>query len=54
MSCPPHEDIFFLRNEIPHPIDLGFHWRFGEPRGQLADYGLSLRDGSFIGNTDVR
>jgi hypothetical protein len=48
MSLPPHEEIFYSKDEIPHPLNLGFHRRFGELKGQLADYGLSLKDGRGI------
>ncbi len=48
MSLPPHEEIFCLKDEIPHPLSLGFYKRIGEPKGQLADYGLTLKDGKSI------
>ena len=48
MSRPPHEEICYLKNEISHPLTLGFYRRLGEPKGQLADYGLTLKDGKSI------
>ncbi len=48
LQGPAHEDIVFARDEIPHPTSIGFRKDIGEPRGQFADYRLTLRDGRSI------
>jgi len=48
MSYPPHKEIYYLENDIPHPRNLGFQEDLGEPIGQIADYRLALENGISI------
>ena len=48
LILPPHEEIIFSKDDIPHPLNMGFREDLGEPLGQIADYRLALRDGRSI------
>lgn len=48
LVLPPHDELVYPKDEIPHPKDLGFREDVGEPVGQVADYRLALRDGKSI------
>ena len=48
LSLPPHKPIYYLKDEMPHPLILGFQNDNGEPDGQLADYRFVLEDGKSI------
>lgn len=45
---PAHVEIPIPRDDIPHPLSMGFRKDFGEPRGQIADYRVTLEDGRSV------
>jgi len=47
-SMPAHTDIIIPKSLIPDPEAEGFIRTLGEPRGQKADYELTLEDGKRI------
>mgnify|MGYP001770766725 FL=1 len=44
----PHEEIVIPKGAVAHPRSAGFVKGLGEPKGQLADYELTLQDGGRI------
>ena len=48
LSLPPHEEIYYSEDEIPHPLTMGFQKANGEPQGQRVDYRFILKDGRSI------
>ena len=48
MLLPPHKPIYYLKDEMPHPLNLGFQNDNGEPDGQWADYRFVLDDSKSI------
>jgi hypothetical protein len=47
-KMPAHTDIIIPKSLIPNPEAEGFRRTLGEPRGQKADYELTLEDGKRI------
>ena len=48
LRFPPHYDLRFSKFTLPHPSQSGFVERIGEPKGQLADYGVTVENGHGI------
>ncbi len=45
---PFYRDVILDKTEIPHPSQSGFKKSIGEIKGQVADWRLTLRDGSCL------
>jgi hypothetical protein len=53
LEYPPHYDIYFTKDQLPHPVELGFRIEYhAEPKGQYADFRLQLSDGSCIHSSE--
>jgi hypothetical protein len=48
LTQPPHCDLVVPKDSYPHPLQAGFVQHFGDPKGQIADYRVSLSDGRGI------
>ncbi len=48
LSMPAHYDVAVPKDIYVHPLQAGFGPRLGEPKGQIADYGLTVSDGRGI------
>ena len=48
LTLPAHQDIAISKHGSPHPLQVGFAFRLGEARGQMADYGVTVSDGRGI------
>jgi hypothetical protein len=49
-----HEDVSYYKEDIPHPLSMGFRKDLGEPRGQIADYRVTLEDGRSVHAREYR
>jgi hypothetical protein len=45
---PPHKDVIFPKELLPHPKLCGFLRRIGFPQGQIADWEVVLSDGRSV------
>lgn len=44
LGFPAHEEIEIPKYMLPHPIQVGFTWRIGDNKSQIADFGYALQD----------
>lgn len=53
LSLDVHENLRVEKNRCPHPLEMGFEWSLGEPKGQVADYRYALSDGRSVHASDM-